>query len=198
MKSVLVPILVLAAGSVVTSPSLGEDAAEPHATPKAAKPAGPPDQLRVEVVISRFQGETRVSNAPYSFLIAADNKKAVVKMGVEVPVAVTEFPENEGIVSFQYRNVGTNIICFAEDRGEGLYQLRLMVETSSIYGSPVLQTGRAPTELAGGKPIFNSFSVNLDPLLRDGQSVEAVASTDPVTGDVVKIDVSLNVKKGGR
>lgn len=87
-------------------------------------------------------------------------------MGVEVPVAVTEFPENEGIVSFQYRNVGTNIICFAEDRGEGLYQLRLMVETSSIYGAPVLQTGRAPT--------------------------------DPVTGDVVKIDVSLNVKKGGR
>ncbi len=137
-------------------------------------------------------------NAPYSFLIAADSKKAVVKMGVEVPVAVTEFPENEGIVSFQYRNVGTNIICFAEDRGEGLYQLHLMVETSSIYGAPVLQTGRAPTELAGGKPIFNSFSVNLDPLLRDGQSVEAVASTDPVTGDVVKIDVSLNVKKGGR
>mgnify|MGYP003520612399 CR=1 FL=1 len=31
--------------------------------------------------------------------------------------------------------------------------------------------------------------------LRDGQSIQAVASTDPVTGEVVKIDVTLNLVK---
>jgi hypothetical protein len=30
-------------------------------------------------------------------------------------------------------------------------------------------------------------------VLRDGQSAQMIASTDPVTGEVVKIDVTLNV-----
>ena len=45
------------------------------------------------------------------------------------------------------------------------------------------------------RPLFRTFNISLDPMLRDGQSIQAVASTDPVTGEVVKIDVTLNVVK---
>ena len=31
--------------------------------------------------------------------------------------------------------------------------------------------------------------------MRDGQTVQTVASTDPVTGEVVKIDVTMNLVK---
>ena len=46
-----------------------------------------------------------------------------------------------------------------------------------------------------GIPLFRRFETSLDPLLRDGETVQAIASTDPVTGEVVKIDVTLNVVK---
>ena len=44
-----------------------------------------------------------------------------------------------------------------------------------------------------GVPLFRRFDTNLEPWLRDGQSIQTIASTDPVTGEVVKIDVMVNV-----
>jgi len=44
-----------------------------------------------------------------------------------------------------------------------------------------------------GSPLFRRFDTNLEPWLRDGQSIQTIASTDPVTGEVVKIDVTVNV-----
>jgi hypothetical protein len=46
-----------------------------------------------------------------------------------------------------------------------------------------------------GIPMFRRFEVTTEPLLGDGESVQVIASTDPVTGEVVKIDVTLNVVK---
>jgi hypothetical protein len=47
----------------------------------------------------------------------------------------------------------------------------------------------------GAAPLFRRFDTNLELWLRDGQAVQAIASTDPVTGEVVKIDVTLDVVK---
>jgi len=102
------------------------------------------------------------------------------------------------MTSIQYRNVGTNIDCAAWDKGDGRYQLSIGVENSSALalekgpsggnpGGPPVDAG--PT----GIPLFRRFDANLDPWLRDGQSLQTIASTDPVTGEVVKIDVTLNV-----
>jgi hypothetical protein len=89
--------------------------------------------------------------------------------------------------------VGTNIDCDSEPRGDGLYMLKLNVENSSVYSA---STGRPPeVALTDGRPLFRSFSVMLNPILRDGETIQAVASTDPVSGEVVKIDVTLNVVK---
>ena len=43
--------------------------------------------------------------------------------------------------------------------------------------------------------MFRTFNVVLRPLLSDGESVETVASADPVTGEVVKVSLSLKVVK---
>jgi hypothetical protein len=43
--------------------------------------------------------------------------------------------------------------------------------------------------------LFRRFDTNLNAVLRDGQSLQTVASTDPVTGEVVKIDVTLSVMR---
>jgi len=188
--------------------SAAQGAKPPGAAPKAESPTGrrrgtPLTLLRIELVLSRFQGEKKVASAPYGFLLTDDYEWVKVRMGVEVPVPVTTMAPNPSTVpmtSFQYRNVGTNIDCRAlEGMGNGYFQLQLKVENSSVFTDGEGGSGRASTE-AGGRlvrdaPLFRTFSISLNPVLRDGQSVQTVASTDPVTGEVVKIDVTLNVVK---
>ena len=49
--------------------------------------------------------------------------------------------------------------------------------------------------LTRGRTMFRTFNFMLRPLLRDGDSIETVASTDPVTGEVVKVGISMKVVK---
>jgi hypothetical protein len=157
--------------------------------------------LRVQLVISRFHGEKKQASLPYSFLVGArpstisERRFAVrMRMGIDTPVPVTTYdasgatPKSTGI---QYRNVGTNIDCWATDLADGSYQLNLSVENSAA-----LSGSDRPGASAGvDAPLFRRFETFIDPILRDGQSIQTIASTDPVTGEVVKIDVTLNVVK---
>jgi len=201
------------AAAFLASPSGAQDTPKPDTTktPEAAKPAEPPRSdrhppgamlpdrhppgamLRVQVVISRHQGERKLASLPYSFSVTVEGRPVRVRMGVETPVAVaTSSDTGKASTSFQYRNVGTNIDCNARDAGEGRYRLTLSVENSSVAGAG---SGGLPEVTTTGAPLFRTFKTDLDPVLRDGQTVQTVASTDPVTGEVVKIDVTLNVVK---
>ena len=48
--------------------------------------------------------------------------------------AKSDDAKSGAVTSFQYRNVGTNIDCWADGPlGDGLFQIGLSVENSSIY-----------------------------------------------------------------
>jgi hypothetical protein len=168
-----------------------------------SRPKKVPVMLRVQITIARYQAERKLASVPYTVLLTTDEKRVRLRMGVEVPIPVATFskpddPKSSPMTSFQYKNVGTNIDCWAADRsGDGLFQVGLSVENSSIYSTTEARTtgGLNETGLAPDRPMFRTFNVSLNPTLRDGQSIQAVASTDPVTGEVVKIDVTLNVVK---
>jgi hypothetical protein len=206
-RRLVVTLASALATTFLAMPSRAQDTPKPEAakTPEAAtpRPRKAPTLLRVQIAISRYQAERKLASVPYTLLLTTDDRKSRVRMGVEVPIAVASFAKAEDaksgpVTSFQYRNVGTNIDCSADDRtGEGLYQLVLNVESSSIYTSSESRTASGLNEagLVPDRPLFRTFNVSLYPTLRDGQSVQTVASTDPVTGEVVKIDVSLNVVK---
>jgi len=49
-----------------------------------------------------------------------------------------------------------------------------------------------------GAPIFRSFRTTNTLLLRDGESAEFTAATDRITGDTIRVTVSLAVMKVGR
>jgi hypothetical protein len=178
-----------------------QDAPKPE-TPKTPEALRPPERrvsgamLRVQVVIARFQGERKLGSLPYAFNVTVEGRPVRVRMGVETPVAVaTSSDTGKATTSFQYKNVGTNIDCSAREvGGDGRYQLMLTVENSSSVAGGAEASGLTEAKTPAA-PLFRTFSANLDPVLRDGQSVQAIASTDPVTGEVVKIDVTLNVVK---
>jgi hypothetical protein len=204
----LVPLAVALALAALASTGRAQETPKPDAAmaPESAtsRPKKVPVMLRVQITIARYQAERKLASVPYTLLLTTDDRKVRLRMGVEVPITVTSFAKSDdakagAVTSFQYRNVGTNIDCWAEDRsGDGIFQVGLSVENSSIYSSTEARTttgGLNETGLAPDRPMFRTFNVSLNPTLRDGQSIQAVASTDPVTGEVVKIDVTLNVVK---
>ena len=193
------------------------EAAKPEAPkPEAPKPEAPKAEaakegaterrgpqgvtLRVQLVISRFRGDKKVASFPYT-LVAATGERGLttrMRMGVDTPVPVTSASESgKQTTSIQYRNVGTNIDCSAREWGEGRFLLNIGVENSAALalekgpssGNPAPTVDANPT----GSPLFRRFDSTVTVVLRDGQSVQTVAATDPVTGDVVKIDVTMNV-----
>ena len=115
--------------------------------PQASQPPGgrktpAPVPLKVTVVLSRFQGDKRVSSMPYILGVMASGwgqgPKTTLRMGVEVPVAVTAFAGGDGkntpVSSYSYRSVGTNIDCGAtfDEAVPSLFQLAVTVSDSSV------------------------------------------------------------------
>ena len=161
-----------------------------------------PVPLKVTVVLSRFQGDKKISSMPYVLGVMASGwgpgPKTTLRMGVNVPVAQTVFGPGSGdnksvpMSSYTYRDVGTNIDCGAtfDEAVPGLFQLAVTVSDSSVGLDTAKGGGAAPNV-----PSFRNFNSSFTALLRDGQTMQYTSATDPVSGDVMKIDVTAAVMK---
>jgi hypothetical protein len=152
--------------------------------------------LEIEIVISRFQGDKKISSVPYLLAVNAEGGEARLRMGTDVPVYNTAFTPAGGkdapqaLRSYNYRSVGTTITSSARSAPENRFELNLVVEDSSVY------TGTEKTVPGGeGMPVFRSFNSVNTLLLRDGQTRQYTAAVDRVSGEVVKVDVTLKVVK---
>jgi hypothetical protein len=194
-RSMLTALALAAAVLVLPARARAQETPKPEATKPAEAPRadggserrGPGVTLRVQLVISRFQGEKKLASLPYTLVVTTGDARARMRMGLDTPIPVTSTAEGgKQTTSIQYRTVGTNIDCTASDRRDGVYQLNIGVENSSALPG-------AAGNVEGAAPIFRRFETNIVSLLRDGQTIQTIASTDPVTGEVVKIDVTMNV-----
>jgi hypothetical protein len=143
--------------------------------------------LKVEIVFSKYEGEKLIARLPYTFVVSAgeDTPLAHFRMGIEVPVTISED-------KVQYRNVGTNISCEARSLGDGRFQVDLVIERSSMYPAE----SQPGSGLAlNGNPLFRTSNSNHSVIFRDGEKMELAKATDPVSGDVSKVEVSVEVLK---
>jgi hypothetical protein len=165
-------------------------------TPLAARelPAAavqPPGQipLRVQLVLSRYQGEKKISSIPYTMsVVANDRDKTSLRMGVEVPI-----PAGPNSTSYNYRSVGTNIDCSAQTIEAGVFRLDFVVAESSIFVTEKEAAGTVSR--VTGMPAFRSFTSTFNVLMKDGQTQQHTSATDPVSGEVLRVDVTVNVLK---
>ena len=157
--------------------------------------------LKVQIVISRYQGEKKVSSLPYTLSVNANLNKTSMRLGSQVPVVSTSFTpataenkDNKPLQSYQYRQIGTNIDCAAHTMPDGRLQLDITIDDSSVYpnagGASSGGVGAVPNV-----PSFLSFASTNTVILKDGQSMQYTTATDKVTGEVTKVDVSLTVLK---
>jgi hypothetical protein len=151
----------------------------------AARPALTP--VKVQIVVSRHLGDQKLSSLPYVLWLTANDRKTThLRMGVEVPT-----PTGGG-GGFGYRSVGTNIQCSAYSAEGGGFTLNLTLEDSSVHFDSK-QNPQASTRIDA--PAFRTFHANFSILLRDGQTAQYTSAVDPVSGESMKVDATLNVLK---
>jgi hypothetical protein len=135
-------VLALAIIGTTLTTAAAQD--KPLPAPPSAQPAASSGArqvpLRVQLVLSRFQGEKKISSVPYMLGVLTNSQKTSLRMGIQVPVIMTVFGAKDagGFAnipqsSYSYRDVGTNIDCAAQDAGNGLFNLAITVADSSIY-----------------------------------------------------------------
>jgi hypothetical protein len=162
--------------------------------PAPARPPASSVPLKVTVVISRSQGEKKISSMPYTLSVTSNH--ANLRLGTKIPVmVVSAAPGPDGkpgsqTGAFQYQDVGTNIDCDVKTLDEGRFMINLVVDDSSVYADE-----QAPPGGTRGNPSFRSFRASNSLVLRDGQTGQLTSATDKLTGETVKVDVTLMVVK---
>lgn len=154
------------------------------------KPAVAGTPLKVQVVYTRFQGEKKVSSMPYTLSVNADDRPTAVRAGIQVPVMVNLGGDKGTTVA--YKDVGNNLDCTAVTLPDGRFKLEFSLEQGSIYSPDSAPKVGDPGFHA---PVLRNFKSQTNIVLRDGQTAQYIAATDPITGETVKIDVTLNVVK---
>lgn len=157
------------------------------------KPAAPPPRvltpLKVTVVISRYQGEKKTGSLPFTLWVNANDRRGTsLRMGGSVAVPTGSVAPQGTSVSYSYREIGTKIDSTAESLDEGRFSVGLAIEDSQVFSDAT-----KPATGAGGMPAFQSFSASMAVILKDGQSAQYTTATDKVSGEVIKVDVTLNV-----
>ena len=174
-------------------------------------PVSPVTPLKVQLVISRYQGDKKLSSLPYSLSVTGGGGgvdralagagfvgRANLRMGVKVPIAMmapttvdgkplTGIPTGGPI---QYQDVGTNIDCTVWSIEGGRFRVEITIDDSSIYPDEKDTPG-----VVRGSPSFRSFRATDSMILKDGGTAQFTTATDKVSGEVVKVDVTLTVVK---
>jgi hypothetical protein len=184
-----------------------------HEQAPAQDPSKPerlaPMPVRVDMLLMRFQGEKKVSSLPFSLLATAANsnesRPVSMRMGIDVPVGTATTTDTSakpatsgGTVTssgttttrVQYRNVGTDVDCLVTRVDETRFSVRVSVSDSSIY-SPDGDSGKTLKNVEAAA--FRTFSTNNTVVLKDGQAVLFATGTDKISGETLKMEVTLHL-----
>lgn len=145
--------------------------------------------LEVIVTISRHKDGKELSRMPYAIAVVANQgMPSSLRMGLSVPTPAVGSTSGSAPV-IDYQSVEVNIDCTAESVGSR-FRLTLSVNDDSLLPEP-----GGSTQPRTEPPAIRRFRSTNMLLLSDGESREFTAATDPVSGEVVRISVSLRVVK---
>jgi hypothetical protein len=161
---------------------------------KPAPPAPEPQvPLKVQIVLTEFDGKQEISNLPYTLYMLGgihNRRDAKLRYGVKVPISY-----GNGVT---YQDVGTNIDCSDLPLDDGSYRLDFTIERSSVSmpGENGKETDWKPGDNAPSpQPLIRSFRDEFTLVIKNGQTVEGTSAVDPATGHIQKVEVTLTVLK---
>jgi Bacterial type II and III secretion system protein len=191
-----IAVLIGTCPSLVAQDPAPATAKPEAATPAAASPAarGATTPLRVVLTVSRYQGDKKISSLPYSLSVSIGGPPVRFRMGADLPYSTVSTADGAKpqTQSYAYRTVGVGIDVTNQVMVEpGAYRMDINVTDSSVAMSNQIQGSPA----VAGVPMFRNFSTNGSVLLKDGQTSQLTTAADPITGEIMRVDVTLSVVK---
>jgi hypothetical protein len=189
MKSALGILAMLLMGTVLVA-AAPQEPVKVAAEKQKSEEHGPKlTSLHIQVIFGEYEGEKKIASLPYAFDVVplsagfsqgSYGRRAELRSGVYIP-----FTSPKGEIEHQH--VGTDIDCEAADLGEGRYALHLVLEKNWL----MQEANKNPS----AEQVRREVRAEAYPTLRDGQTVEAVVSTDPMNGHVYRVTVTMSVAK---
>jgi len=156
--------------------------------------------IKLQIVFAEFDGDKKVKSLPYVMYLNSPDAPDLkggwdkLRIGSRIPVYI-------GNNQMQYQDVGTNIDARSAYADDGHLLLQLDLERSWVEGDVSVPTTKADgdsSDTASGRfpePIIRAFRSELSLKLREGQPMESTVATDPISGKVVKVEISFSVVK---
>ena len=88
--------VALAIAASVLMPVAAQDKPQPAPAAPVASSGARQIPLKVQLTLTRFMGEKKVSSVPYMLGVLTNAQKTSLRMGVQVPVTQTVFGEERG------------------------------------------------------------------------------------------------------
>jgi len=178
--------LSLSIGAVVVAGAIAAHAQDRPATVQVTP-------LKVQVVLSRYDGERKLASMPYTLLVNAGDRDNRVTLRMDVALPVTGVGANGPTITVH--DIGTNMDCTASPTDDGRFRIGLAVNHSSVYETDQKHLQATIPRPGDSAQLVRSFTSSFSLLLRDRETSQSIAATDPVTGEVMRIDVTLTVIK---
>jgi len=156
--------------------------------------------IKVQIVFTEFEGDKKVKSLPYVMYMNAPDSSELRAGWVKFRIG-SRLPIYVGKNEMQYMDVGTNVDARSAYTGDGHVLLQMTLERSWVEGEvsvPMAKSDSSPSDPSGGlfrEPIVRGFKSELDLKLREGQPVESNMATDPISGKVLKVEISFTVVK---
>ncbi len=159
-------------------PAWGQEA--PAKALEATKPPG--NRLRVQFQETRLRGESTTATRATTLALHADADGASVSVGSEIPISVAG---KEGTTTVM-KNVGVQCQVKVETLPDGRYRLNARFEESSV-----LPPGGGEVVTSGDNPILLVVRGESMLVVRERETVPFASAVDPVTGEVVRVDLTV-------
>ena len=200
---IAIAVLVITVCGPTSSIAVAQEPPQPPSPTNPKKVQNIP--LELQVIISRYQGEKRISSLPYVLSLKSFTNSnragfagASLRLGSRVPLRVQMFaPPSDGkpattTSSVNYENVGTNIDAGASALEDGRFEVTISINESSVVTDP--QDLKA-TPGSESYPVFRSYQSTNTLFVKEGQATQFTAASDRVSGEVVRVEVKLTVVK---
>ena len=186
-------LLLLGTLSLPWQETLAQDKTQEKA--KTEERVKPNISVKVQIVVSEYDGEKKISSMPYSFISVTDEKTGghyitTLRTGVRMPIEIDGKDQKT-----TYFDMGSNIDCGISTTDDDRYRVYLAFERSTLYPGGGAQDEKAQTSRTNAQPLIRQFKTSENMILKDGQTLESVVSTDPLNGHTLRMSVAINVMK---
>jgi hypothetical protein len=191
----LVPIVAFAALFGVAGVTVrGQEKPKPDI--QTEDPARVFSTVKVQFVLTEFDGEKKIAALPYSFLMNTEKEKGLASPHysnfVRIGVRLATSADKDG--KTQFLDVGSNIDCALTSDDAGRYLMRFSFERAALAPPARGDYKGDPALNYAGFMLPTFRSSGLVPL-KEGQATEVMAAADPLNGHVYKLTVTVIAQK---